>query len=80
MRKIITILTPAYSSNTNWDRTPGKFNQLFTGLTGYDIMLEESRQDMLPFINNGFTAKSGQVMSSSLTNSIKKCLILLGRE
>lgn len=78
MKKIITILTPAVSADANWNRSPDKFIQLFTGLTGYDIMLEESRKDITPQDNSG--TSSEHVMSGLLSGSIKKCLILFGRE
>jgi|GEM_PF-2578349 hypothetical protein len=78
MKKIIAILTPDLADHTGWNRTPNKFIQLFTGLTGYDIMLEESRRDLPAGNDSG--ANSGQIMSGLLSGSIKKCLVLFGRE
>jgi hypothetical protein len=80
MEKFSAALSTAPSRNANWDGNTGKFKQLFTGITGYDIMLEESRKDMAPVINVVAPTQSAQVLSDLLFNSIKKCLILLHRE
>ena len=38
----------AFPEVENWDGHKGKLKQLFTLLTGYDIMSEESRKDEKP--------------------------------
>ena len=80
MGKLSTALSPAFSVNGNWDGNTGKFKQLFKDITGYDIMLEESRKDIEPAGNSAALPQSAQVLSGLLSNSIKKCLILLHRE
>ena len=78
MEKFISIFAPSYSANANRKNNRGKFIQVFTGLTGYDIMLESSRKDLAPATHN--TDKSTQRMSHLLSGSIINCLILFGRE
>jgi hypothetical protein len=80
MEKFNATLSSISSGSGNWDGNTGKFKQLFKGITGYDIMLEESREDIAPVANTFVSSQSGQVMSGLLFNSIKKCLILLHRE
>ena len=80
MQKFSATLSPASSGNGNWDGNTGKFKQLFKGITGYDIMLEESRKDIAPISKTVISTHSQQVLSGLLSNSIKKCLILLHRE
>jgi hypothetical protein len=80
MEKFNATLSTISSGNGNWDGNTGKFKQLFKGITGYDIMLEESRKDIAPVNYIAISAQSAQVLSGMLSNSIKKCLILLHRE
>jgi hypothetical protein len=80
MEKFIASLAPASSDNRSWDNNTGKLKQLFKGITGYDIMFEESREDLAPVNDTLVSIPSAQALSVLLSNSIKKCLILLGRE
>ena len=75
MKKLISISSSAILGNEYPVGNYGKIRQLFTGLTGYDIMLEESRKDLVSMDNT--TTRSGQAMSGALSDSIKKCLVLL---
>jgi hypothetical protein len=78
MKKIIAILIPAVTANTSWHRAPDRFIQLFTGITGYDIMLEGSRKDITG--NHYSIGNYSQIMSGIFSGSIKKCLVFFGRE
>jgi hypothetical protein len=80
MEKFSATLSPVFSANGNWGSNTGKFKQLFKGITGYDIMLEESRKDIAPVSKTAVSTQSTQALSELLSNSIKKCLILLQRE
>jgi hypothetical protein len=42
--KLIDLFT--FPVNKNWDRSNGKITKIFTLLTGYYIMQEESRKDL----------------------------------
>jgi hypothetical protein len=80
MEKFSATLSSLSSENTNWDGNTGKFKQLFNSITGYDIMLEESRKDITSVNNTVVFPQSTQVLSGLFSYSIKKCLILLHRE
>jgi hypothetical protein len=80
MEKFSAALSPVSSGNGNWNGNTSNFRQLFKSVTGYDIMLEESRKDIAPISKTVISTHSQQVLSGLLSNSIKKCLILLHRE
>jgi hypothetical protein len=78
MKNFIALLAPPSSGNGNWDNNTGKLKQLFKGLTGYDIMFEESRKDLVLASNAlGFT-QSTQSFSLLLSNSIKNIAHIIG--
>jgi len=78
MKKIIAILIPAPVANASWHRTPDRFVQLFTGVTGYDIMMEGSRKDIAG--THDSIGNYSQIMTRIFSGSIKKCLVFWGRE
>jgi len=39
-----------FTADKNWQRHTSKFRQIFTLITGYEIMFEESRRDIKPVI------------------------------
>ena len=72
MKNFIALLVSPPSGNGNWDNNTGKLKQLFKGITGYDIMFEESRKDIVPTANTAAFTSSAHVFSAMLSNSIKK--------
>ncbi len=42
------LFVDTFSRDENWDRNKITFHKLFTWLTGYYIMFEESREDLIP--------------------------------
>jgi len=75
MEKFIT--TPAFSPMGNKPFQTAQFKQLFASLTGYDIMFEESRKDLMLSNASGISQKA---VSQLLPNYINKIIVLFERK
>ena len=74
MKNLIAPLVSPSSAYGNWHNNTGKLKQLFKGITGYDIMFEESRKDIASTRNTVALIPFALAFSAVLSNSIKNLL------
>jgi hypothetical protein len=58
-----TLFTTTFHPKESWRGNRNKFHQLFTLVTGYYILFEESREDLLPENNTADYGMTRQIAS-----------------